>query len=127
MVAKAIDVRAVVLAAGPQESFPTSEEELSTIHKPIARKAPDRVMQLASVDRMMHPDALGAEIASLMAIAAPPRRRKKENMRFIARNIGGKVRHLGRWRSDLGPAPVRDSGGAPSRESAVVRHRHTQF
>ena len=60
-------------------------------------------MQLASVDRMMHPQDGRAEIASLMAIAAPPRRRKKENMRsFIARNIGGKVRHLGRWRSDLG-------------------------
>jgi LmbE family N-acetylglucosaminyl deacetylase len=106
VVAKAIDVRAVVLAAGPQESFPTSEEELSTI-KPIARKSPDRVMQLASVDRMMHPDdKLGAEIATLMEIAAPPRRRKKENMRsFISRNIGGKVRHLGRWRSDLGRDP----------------------
>ena len=39
VVAKAIDVRAVVLAAGPQESFPTSEEELSTINKPIARKS----------------------------------------------------------------------------------------
>ena len=107
VVAKAIDVRAVVLAAGPQESFPTSEEELSTINKPIARKSPDRVMQLTSVDRMMHPDdKLGAEIATLMEIAAPPRRRKKENMRsFIARNIGGKVRHLGRWRSDLGRDP----------------------
>ena len=97
---------AVVLAAGPQESFPTSEEEASHI-KPIARKSPDRVMQLASVDRMMHPDdKLGCQIASLMAIAAPPRDAKRKHASFISRHIGGKVRHLGALaqRPRAGPA-----------------------
>ena len=42
----------------------------------------------------------------MISTQAPPRRRKKENMRsFIARNLGGKVRHLGRWRNDLGRDP----------------------
>lgn len=115
VVARTIDVRAVVLAARPVEdewSPSQSEEESTVASKPISRKSPDRRMQLESVARLVHrkpvDDDLGAEIASLLALAAPPRRKRrpKPSPYFISGHLGAPVRHLGRWRNDLGRDPL---------------------
>ena len=115
VVARTIDVRTVVLAARPVEdewSPSQSEEESTVTSKPILRKSPDRRMQLESVARLVHrkpvDDDLGAEIASLLALAAPPRRKRcpKPSPYFISGHLGAPVRHLGRWRNDLGRDPL---------------------